>query len=131
MKTRAIEALAAVLLLGGTGCRVTETSSNERAAPEARAAAADRTDQPGKARVDSPVIVHLERRDERITVSAGRGGPVYTVASRSGEVLWKELSEGELRAKAPELHQFLKSALAGQSAPGQGILDARIRIIER
>src|SRR5690242_4584739 len=58
------------------------------------------------AQADLPVIVHLEKRNEIITVKAGTNGPVYLVKDKSGKILFNNVSEKDLQAKGPEIHQF-------------------------
>lgn len=60
-----------------------------------------------------PVIVHLQTRNEIITVMAGPDGPVYTVRAREGRMLGQRLSERELQAQLPKIYRFLKTAYAG------------------
>jgi hypothetical protein len=78
-----------------------------------------------KAAIAYPVICYLEQRDRTITVKAGPKGPVYSVKSADGKVLYENLSIEQLSAKAPALGEFLKTAVAG--APGAKT-DARRRI---
>ena len=75
---------------------------------------------------DLPVIVHLEKRNEIITVKAGPNGPVYLVKDKSGKILFNNVPEKELQAKAPELHQFIKTATGNGSQKSGAKLDARI-----
>ena len=78
-----------------------------------------------KAAADYPVICYLEQRDRTITVKAGPKGPVYSVKSADGKVLYDNLSLEQLSAQAPNLGEFLKTAVAG--APGAKT-DSRLRI---
>jgi hypothetical protein len=79
---------------------------------------------------DLPIICHVEKRDKLITVKAGRNGLIYQVATKAGKILYRDLSENELQAKAPELYQFIKMAIVGDARPNKGgaFLDARLRI---
>src|SRR5262249_10562998 len=91
---------------------------------EAQAAApADRT----KAKMDYPVIGYLEKQDRTITIKAGPKGPLYSVKTAGGKVLCENLSAEQLRAQAPELSEFLKTAVAG--TPGAKA-DARLRVTD-
>src|SRR5437867_6687799 len=65
---------------------------------------------------DFLVIGYLEKRDRTITIKSGPKGPVYSVKAADGKLLFENLSAEELRAKAPELHEFIKSAVAGKPA---------------
>jgi len=64
---------------------------------------------------DFPVIGYIERRDRTITIKSSPKGPVYSVKTSEGKVLFENLSAEQLRAQAPELHEFIKSAVAGNS----------------
>ena len=59
-----------------------------------------------------PVICYLEKQDCTITVKAGAKGAVYSVKKADGKVLCENATLEQLRAQAPELHQFIKSAIA-------------------
>ena len=78
-----------------------------------------------KAAADFPVIGYLEKRDRTITIKAGPKGPLYSVKTADGKVLCENLTADQLRAQASELHEFLKTAVAG--VPGTNA-DARVRI---
>lgn len=71
------------------------------------------------------IVVHLEQRDYKITISSGKTGPVYTVKDPSGEVLAKMLTEKELQAKLPKVHKLVRNALAGGEKKHK--LDASVR----
>ena len=78
-----------------------------------------------KAATDLPVICYLEQRGRTITVKAGPKGPVYSVKTADGKVLYDNVSLEQLSAQAPALGEFLKTAMA--SAPGAKA-NARVRI---
>jgi hypothetical protein len=78
------------------------------------------------AQADLPVIVHLEKRNEIITVKAGPNRPVYLVKDKSGKILFDNVSEKDLQAKAPEIHEFIRTATGKGSQKGGAKLDARI-----
>ncbi len=75
---------------------------------------------------DFPVIGYIEKRDRTITIMAGPKGPVYSVKTAAGKVLCDKVSLDQLRVQAPELHQFIKSAVAANSGKG-GTVDASVR----
>ncbi len=75
---------------------------------------------------DYPVIGHIEKRDRTITIKAGAKGPLYTVQTAQGKVLFENLSGEQLRAQAPELHQFLRTAVAAQKNQKEAVVDASI-----
>ena len=78
-----------------------------------------------KSTADLPVICYLEQRGRTITVKAGPKGPVYSVKTADGKVLYDNVSLEQLSAQAPPLGEFLKTAVAG--TPGAKT-DARLRI---
>ena len=59
------------------------------------------------------VIVHLEMRNEVVTVMSGHEAPVYTVMTKDGRILVQHLSEHELQAKLPNIYHLLKTSYAG------------------
>jgi len=59
-----------------------------------------------------PVIVYLETRNEVVSIISGYQGPVYTVTTRDGRILGKQLSEQELQVKLPDIYHFLKTSYA-------------------
>ena len=72
------------------------------------------------------VIGQFEKRDRIVTVLSGSQGRKYTVKSRDGKVLAEEISEKELLAAHPDLHRFVKSAMAG-ARDAEGFVDAAVR----
>ncbi len=59
-----------------------------------------------------PVIVSLETRNEVVSIMSGYEGPVYTVTTREGRIIGKNLSENELQVKLPNIYHFLKTSYA-------------------
>ncbi|HUU19307.1 MAG TPA: hypothetical protein VMW72_19305 [Sedimentisphaerales bacterium] len=59
-----------------------------------------------------PVIVSLETRNEVVSIMSGYERPVYTVTTRDGRILGKQLSEQELQVKLPNIYHFLKTSYA-------------------
>jgi len=86
--------------------------------------------KPAKAS-DLPVVGYLERRGRVITIKAGPTGPLYSISTRDGKVLFTDLSDKELRAKAPEVHDFIRAAVAGDRTAGGLNGDARVTIPAR
>ena len=78
-----------------------------------------------KAAADFPVVGYIEKRERTITIKAGPKGPVYSVKTTDGRVLFDNLSQEQLSARAPELGEFLKTAVPG--TPGAKT-DARLRV---
>ena len=89
--------------------------------------AADRREAlPAGPATSLPAIGHLRTRDRIITILSGEGGPVYTIRTTGGEVLFRELSEDDLRAELPEVHGLIKSAFAGGDDPDGVVIDASL-----
>ena len=73
--------------------------------------------QSAQVQIESPeddlqVIVHLQTRNEVVTIMSGREGLAYTVTTKDSRILGQYLSEQELRAKLPNIHHFLKTSYA-------------------
>jgi hypothetical protein len=75
---------------------------------------------------DLAVIVYIERRGQTITVKAGPNGPVYSVKTVGGSTLFENLSAEQLHAQAPEVAQFIKTAVASGSGKSGVVIDARL-----
>ncbi len=59
-----------------------------------------------------PVIVYLKTRNEVVSIMSGYQGTVYTVMTKEGRIIVKNLSENELQVKLPNLYHFLKTSYA-------------------
>ncbi len=68
-------------------------------------------------------IMHLEMRDRLVTVRSGPAGLVYLIQTKDGKVLHENLSEEQLKAQAPEIHDLIKTAVAGST--DHSFMDAR------
>jgi hypothetical protein len=76
-----------------------------------------------------PVIGYLETRGKTIIIKSGPKGPVYSVKNSRGKIIFENLSTEQLRAKAPEIHEFLKTAFAQGSSSTRGAqVDAGLRL---
>ncbi len=129
MKANAWSVSAVVVLLGLSTYHIASGQPEQ----QKRKAATTPRKEPAAAVVSNatavgefPVIMYLEKRGQTITVMAGPKGPLYSVKNAEGKTLWENLSAEQLRAKAPELHQFIKTAMA--KGPGKSgiVIDARI-----
>ncbi len=59
------------------------------------------------------VIGHLKMRDHWVTMLSGSEGPLYTVKSRTGQIiLWEGSGQG-FQAALPQLHEQIEGAVAG------------------
>ena len=59
------------------------------------------------------VVGYLEKREHVITIKAGPRGPVYSVATRDGKVLFEDLPSEQLKAQAPDIHELIRTGVAG------------------
>ncbi len=73
------------------------------------------------------VIGYLEKRDRVITIKAGPQGPVYSVATKDGKILHENLSAEQLKAQSPELHELIKTGVAGDARMRSSKIDASVR----
>jgi hypothetical protein len=78
---------------------------------------------------DFPIIGYIEKRDRTITIKSGPKETIYSVKSADGKVLCNNLTLEQLRAQSPDLHEFVKTAVAGNISNGP-TSDSRIRITD-
>ena len=119
MKTNVKVFLGAMVLLVLGGCALSQGTP----APSAKAAESSQSSvelisaEANRPAVSNfPVIGYLEKRGQTITIKAGPIGPVYSVQTAEGRVLFEDVTAEQLRAQAPELHEFLKTAVTGGPA---------------
>ena len=125
MKTKRTVLVIGLVAVGLTGLALAQVKSR-RAVPIKPVEVKTPSSAPGSTNLstaDYPVIGHVEKRGRAITIKAGPKGTVYTVKNADGKILFENLSLEQLRAQAPELQEFIKTAVAGGSA----ISDARLR----
>ena len=129
MRTNRALLFSGVVLVAAAGLALSQDKAPSQAnrpklsSPhEAQSAASGKSVKPA---ADLPVICYLEQRGRTITIKAGPKGPVYSVKTADGKVLYENVSLEQLSAQAPTLGEFLKTAVAG--APGAKA-DARLRI---
>ena len=65
---------------------------------------------------EMPVIGHLEKSGQIITIYAGEKGPLYTVKTKEGKIIAEKIDDTQLQARLPDLYRDLKSAVAGNDA---------------
>ena len=119
MKTSWKVLLGDLLLIGLVGLVLAEEKPAEKVAPKAATPQKAPTVAVSTSVVSSsdfPVIGYIERREQTITIKASPKGPLYSVKTTDGKVLFENLSGEQLSAKAPELHEFIKTAVAGKGA---------------
>jgi len=73
---------------------------------------------------DLRIVGYIEKRDRTIVIKASSKGPFYSVKTADGKVLFENVSSEQLRAQAPELHDFIKTAVAGADAKNRVKMDA-------
>jgi len=114
---------ACIAALGIVCAQETSSKSREKSQPPRTPAL-----QPQATNVttksDFPIIGYIEKRGKTITIKAGPKGPLYSVKTTEGKVLFENLSAEQLRAQAPDLQEFFKTAVANNV----GSLDARVRV---
>ena len=79
------------------------------------------------ATADFPIIGYIEKRDRTITIKSGPKETIYSVKSADGKVLCNNVTLEQLRAQSPELHEFVKTAVAGNISNG-ATADSRLRV---
>jgi len=117
---------ACATLAAGTDLLLSQQKSPLSAQP--KPAASSKPSAITNASADFPIIGHIEKRDRTITIKAGEKGTIYSVKSADGKILCNNISLEQLRAQSPELHEFVKTAVAGNISNGASA-DARIRIV--
>lgn len=133
MKSSLIAGVLVVLFgLAGVAQEKTQRKPAPKVDAEAKAAvvsankAAVASTAKAPARDPYTVIGYLEKRDRVITIKSGPKGALYSVATKSGKVLFENVTAEQLRAQAPEIHQLIKTGVAGDARVRvSAILDAR------
>ena len=126
MKSGVKTFVACFTILASTGLLLSEdkpkaasAKSDAPAKQSSSSAAAPKSDS------KAPVIGYIEKNNCTITIKAGAKGPIYSAKSSDGKVMFENLSVEQMRAQNPELHDFLKTAVAKGSEAGN---DARVRV---
>jgi hypothetical protein len=110
-------------LAAGTGVLLPQQKSATPAQP--KPATSSKPSAKTNSVADFPIIGHIEKRDRTITIKSGPKGTIYSVKSADGKVLCDNLTLAQLRAQSPELHEFVKTAVAGNISNGASA-DARL-----
>ncbi len=97
--------------------------------PVQKARSEVRTNTPASSQY--PVVGYLEKRGRTIIIKSGPKGPLYSVKDEKGKTLFENLSTEQLRAEAPDIHEFLKTAVAQKGAKNGGKADASLRMESR
>ena len=72
----------------------------------------------GSPEVKLRVIVHLETRNEVVSIMSGHEGLIYTVTTKDGRILGQHLYEQELQVRLPNIYHFLKTSYANDGRSG-------------
>jgi len=99
------------------------TPAKQTPSPKAKSAATNASVS------DFPIIGYIEKRDRTITIKSGAKETIYSVKSADGKLLCNNLTLEQLRAQSPELHEFVKTAVAGNISNG-ATGDSRLRITD-
>ena len=126
MKTSFKLLFACATLAAGAGSLL----SQEKSLPPAQSkpATSSKLSATTNAVADYPIIGHIEKRDRTITIKSGPKGTIYSVKSADGKVICSNVTLEQLRAQSPELHEFVKTAVAGNISNGASA-DARVRMV--
>ena len=130
MKTDGVLVLSGLILAAVAGLAFGGEKPAKGARPELvppHEATASASGAGSKPASDYPIIGYLEKRGRTITIKAGPKGALYSIKNAEGKTLFENLSAVQLRAKAPEIHQFITTSVAGGSTKQLDVLDARLR----
>jgi hypothetical protein len=130
MKTKLI-VVGSAAVLAGVAVLAAVRARTQPNSPDTRTtiSVAKEEQAPAKTPIQSTVlipIVRLETRDKLVTVQSGPDGLVYLVETKDGKVLHENLSEEQLKAQAPEIHELIKTAVAGSGSKDNSFMDARV-----
>jgi hypothetical protein len=123
MKATWMLTLGGLSLVAAAGLLLAEDKPGQKSPPTSQKPSTIASEKPAVAPSEFPVIGYLEKRDQTIIIKSSSKGPVYSIKSADGKMLYENISAEQLRAKAPELHEFIKGAMAGSGSKK----DARIR----
>ena len=112
-----------VVSLGLLGCATLALADvMQSTAPKAASTPAATASNTGAINAEEayPVIGNLEKRNCVITIKSSTRGTIYSIATKDGKILHENVSAEQLKAKAPELYQAIKTGLAN---------DARVQVM--
>jgi hypothetical protein len=112
-------------LAAGTGLLLSQQKSPQPA--QTKPTAPSNPSATTNATADFPIIGYIEKQDRTITIKSGPKETIYSVKSANGKVLCNNLTLEQLRAQSPDLHEFVKTAVAGNISNG-ATADSRLRI---
>jgi hypothetical protein len=128
MKLKLELSFACATLAVGTGLLLAQEKSSP-IAPAKPTSSLKPTATTNAAASDFPIIGYIEKRDRTITIKSGPKETIYSVKSADGKFLCNNLTLEQLRAQSPELHEFVKTAVAGNMSNGASG-DSRLRITD-
>ena len=67
----------------------------------------------GPLHADYPVIGTLAFRNHTITIKTSSAGPIYSVQTKDGKWIARDVEEAEFQAKHPTVYEGLRSTHAG------------------
>jgi hypothetical protein len=118
MKKNQTVLFSGLIFLGLAGIALSQDSSVTTATkrPHEQKTVKDVSSSSSTARPgDYPVIGYLEKQDRTVTIKSGPKGTLYSVKTADGKTLLENVTLEQVRAQAPELHDFLKAAVAGST----------------
>jgi hypothetical protein len=122
--------LVAIVLVGTAGLVLAQQKPVPNVSAKAASAKPSISPATNNAVVpDFPIIGYIEKQDRTITIKSGPKGTIYSVKSADGKLLCNNLTLEQLRAQLPELHQFVKTAVAGNISNG-ATGDSRLRVTD-
>jgi hypothetical protein len=108
-----------VVSLGLLGCAALALADVVKQSPVPKAASAPVATASNTGAINAeetyPVIGYLEKRNYVITIKSSPHGTIYSIATKDGKVLHENVSAEQLKAKAPELYQAVKTGLANDA----------------
>jgi hypothetical protein len=113
MKTKLLAAFG--LALAGVAGLSLSDEIKQQSSTHSPTPTAGQTPKPDK-NVRYFVIGYLEKRDGFITIKSGPNGRVYSVSTRDSKLLHENLSLEQLKARAPEFHDLIKTGNAGDAS---------------
>ena len=101
---------SSILLLVLSGCAQRGSQAAKAARPTA--------DEPR-----GPVIVHLVGQHQKITVTSGPDGPLYTARTTAGRTLVANATLKQLREQHPEVYRLVEPTMAVHADVGAAVPD--------
>jgi hypothetical protein len=129
MKTNLKPLLVCIALALASSVLLAQERPSQTAKPSSRPIRPANSATTNSAVSDFPIIGHIEKQDCTINIKSGPKETIYSVKSADGKILCNNVSLEQLRAQSPELHEFVKTAVAGNISNGASG-DSRLRITD-